>query len=799
MALYDQTIVDPFDEETDELNITDPFDEPAEEEREMPQDGTFLGIMGETKREVAPGLSEFYRPVLEGAGATAGGIVGAPAGPGGVVAGGVGGYVVGKKAADILDEALGLRQPVSAVEQAKETGQDILTGLEYEALGLGVGAAFVPVVRGGKLTLQKISGGVKNLVTKKGFQESAGKTLVAYTSDGAIYARNAREAANLEQEIPGLKFTRGQRTADPNAIRMERPLIRGNSKVADQNAAMMEQNKKALEKYFEKNFPGNEDASTLLEALGKKQSNLQYTAEEAAGRAQGRINALPREDPSMTGEKILGDLRGREAVRKAEAGAKYEALPETEIPINQLMTDINEIAKPLSKVEDPGNIPPLLKRMQDTYKDTTTTSLQDLQQLRSEIGDALSDIDRSATPNRRMKMRLTQMKNAVDKTLETEAGAEGLAEANRFFKQDYAEIFRQGSVGEILRPGTQTGGARIPLSKIPTRVWNTSNLSAADDFIKAVGKEDAGGLIGDYAAYDLLKSATDEAGVIIPGRLKNWQNRHSDLLEKFGLYDKFNGVFGAQQAADEAAANLAKFEKSAAKRALETDPDQAIKNALSGKNKRIAMNELLEQVRGDKAAKAGLQRAFADHVLDRAQLITYDIPTKPSVSAATLIKVMKEYKPAMNALYKDSPRKLHALNTMQRVYEVSSRNISSPLGGGSDTAENLATQASKSLFSNLLSRPISIARNILNLAGRYSKSNVDNLLRQSIFDADLADTLMEAYLKRNNRELATALIDKAIDQAASNTLQRMTTFGQMSSRNIGQVTAGTAAAIGDGQ
>jgi hypothetical protein len=121
-------------------------------------------------------VSRFARPALEGAGAAIGGIVGTGAGlatgPGAPiaspalgVAGGAGGYAIGKNIADRLDETLGLRQPQGMADTAVETASDLGTGAALEMggqvagpiigaavrkAGQGIGAVAKPLI--GKIT-----------------------------------------------------------------------------------------------------------------------------------------------------------------------------------------------------------------------------------------------------------------------------------------------------------------------------------------------------------------------------------------------------------------------------------------------------------------------------------------------------------------------------------------------------------------------------------------------------------------------------------------------------------------------
>jgi len=104
-------------------------------------------------RPIKQNISKFARPILEGGGATVGGIAGLGVGlaiptvgeePLTVLAGESLGFAAGKNLADSLDALLGLptsrttRTPVQAIE---DVPKDILQGAEFSAFGQSIGAA----------------------------------------------------------------------------------------------------------------------------------------------------------------------------------------------------------------------------------------------------------------------------------------------------------------------------------------------------------------------------------------------------------------------------------------------------------------------------------------------------------------------------------------------------------------------------------------------------------------------------------------------------------------------------------
>lgn len=103
-------------------------------------------------------ISTVARPTLEGLGAMGGGILGEALGPEGAVAGGMGGYGVGREAANLLDQKLGLRKNLSnAGDVAHTLKQDLMGGAENEIAG----GALQGLQRAGGAALEKVFPGVQ--------------------------------------------------------------------------------------------------------------------------------------------------------------------------------------------------------------------------------------------------------------------------------------------------------------------------------------------------------------------------------------------------------------------------------------------------------------------------------------------------------------------------------------------------------------------------------------------------------------------------------------------------------------
>lgn len=85
-------------------------------------------------------ISDVARPILEVGGSVGGGVIGSGLGPVGTFAGGALGYSLGKSGADLVDRFLGVKEPISNIDEAaKETVGNIYEGTKFETGNLVAG------------------------------------------------------------------------------------------------------------------------------------------------------------------------------------------------------------------------------------------------------------------------------------------------------------------------------------------------------------------------------------------------------------------------------------------------------------------------------------------------------------------------------------------------------------------------------------------------------------------------------------------------------------------------------------
>ncbi len=330
---------------------------------------------------------------------------------------------------------------------------------------------------------------------------------------------------------------------------------------------------------------------------------------------------------------------------------------------------------------------------------------------------------------------------------------------NDFASSEYFSRFGTTSVKGVLQKGAQSTGKKMAAESVPSKFLTESG---SDDLIRAIGKDKAGGIMKGNFAYDMWKSARNQVTGKLEGKqLAKWYNKNADMLKKYGISDDFNRITSAQAIADEAAGAAAQFEKTAAARALAADPEKAVANSIKGNTTGKAAEELLAMVEGDAAATAGLRKAFADHIRKDFMASQEQFIKQGIVKNNAFQKTIQKYQPAINALYKGSPQQAEALDTMRRSYEVLVRNTKSPIGGGSDTAENLLTVLADKVH---VSRTASALKALIKVFKKSNQQQMNELLTQAFFDPEYAQTLqglVKGYAP--TRQIESIINKKVVD------------------------------------
>lgn len=701
------------------------------------------------------GVGKAVAPLAAGAGA---GMISPALAPAGFALGGAG--------IKTLETAMGEREVRPMAENFKDVAKDYAV----TALTQGIADKAIAAGKAGYGLIKKVPA-----VTEKAAERKAGEILKENTSENPVYAQNADEAAQLEKGVEGLKFTRGQKTGDPLAIKQERSLSAEGlttSKDVEQRASGSE----AIRNFFEKNFPDAEGVDDVIAALESRKADIAGNLKNAkgeVGREAQRLGAGA--DAQESGQVIKQSLQTAKDSARAKAKELYDAVPDVKLATDELDTAIKNLSQDFQKSGDSFKDFPkgIAKQIQERIKPIEAESklldakgrpikstevpkpqdigFQELRGFRTQIREALQDAERGANPNYKLARRLKMLQDSVEKTIGKMEGAGGEAaksfrDASAYYRQ-YDKAFRKGAVAEVLRPGTQAEGGRVASAEIAGKFFKAGKPDAADDFLRAIGDNaKAKQAIKDYAAHDLLRNAENPAtGELVNSKVFSWYAKNRPMLDKFGLTGEFNNIVKAQKSVDAFKGLSEAFDKTAASKLLGSDSEKAIKAAFTGKggtNTSETMRELMGMVKGDNAAESGLKKAFAEHIMKEMETTGLDVLNNPVVSVAKGKKILAKYGPAIRELYKNEPQKIKALSTIQRAYEVLGRNAKSPIGGGSDTTEKFMEVLAQDVSKRTEALPV-VGR-ILKILNSYERQQVRAVMAKAVFDPDYAETLIMA-------------------------------------------------------
>jgi hypothetical protein len=402
---------------------------------------------GLRQREIRPGakmVSEFARPIISGIAGAGGAILGSPGGPAVSALAGGGGYAMGEELADLFEEFLGLRERKSLSEELKESGMDIIEGAVMEAGGAIIGKTLGALASGGKKIAGEILKRGKPL-TRAGAVKRAAEILNGKATRGSLIDKNIEEARALEELIPGLKFSRGQLTNDPEIIKFERARARMPGEVAKEQLEMLAKNAESIRDFIKKK-KGPSGIEEVLDPLAAKGEIAETGVAEATGILEREAAQL---EPSVTAEEIGETIRtaatGGKKAAKLKAGELFEEVPVVEIDGSSIIARIDSLSKPLSKFEDVAeNIPKEFKFFKKILSESDgVVNPQDLQGLRGSLTDSLRDLQGSASPNNRKIARLTGLLKEVDQVLDTAPSVKTLGIDEKLKKMSVEEIKKE--------------------------------------------------------------------------------------------------------------------------------------------------------------------------------------------------------------------------------------------------------------------------------------------------------------------------------------------------------------------
>jgi hypothetical protein len=322
--------------------------------------------------------------------------------------------------------------------------------------------------------------------------------------------------------------------------------------------------------------------------------------------------------------------------------------------------------------------------------------------------------------------RLQEGQPALAPNFDAEAQAR-YAAARQATAERAATFKNPPGVKEALQGGPQSGSFRLPDVSVPAAFIRVGpeGASRVQSYLAAGGSTQS---LTDAAAFSLRRDAMRPDGTLDPAKYAAWAKQRSSFLSALpDAAAKFGAAAGAQTAAEAGSAEAAQALKDAVKSAQQTvdeamsaraqqakavqqsvvgkflgaaDPVTRVASILRSPTAVADMRTLAQRVSGDPEAKAGLQRAVAEHILRDLKGNKSGVTgSETFLKGDQLQTFLRTREPALREIL--TPGQLQSLHNVAESLERSDLSVSgSKMAGGSDSLQiaSAGSSASPSTF-----------------------------------------------------------------------------------------------------
>jgi hypothetical protein len=267
-------------------------------------------------------------------------------------------------------------------------------------------------------------------------------------------------------------------------------------------------------------------------------------------------------------------------------------------------------------------------------------------------------------------------------------------------RRDQGETFERGAVGRVLNKDTLSNYT-APESAVPQMIWKPGpgGVEAVQQFLRGVGDgPTAVEALTRYAAQSLRDAATNPAtGQLVPAKIARWLRDHREVLAEFpDLRDRMSNLRSATAQLDWVLgfnqATRRELENGVARAFLQREPVAAVREVFSSTSQERGMRALLDMVGNDPAARAGLQQAYIDALVE-GTATSGTLPNAAgeaveALSGAKLRQMLQNTRGAASQLF--SPAQMRRLEAVVEDFQSGTQWQRAGAGGGSPTAQNLA-------------------------------------------------------------------------------------------------------------
>ena len=431
---------------------------------------------------------DFFRPTVEALGTAGGAALGTAGAPGfGTLAGAGLGYGVAKGGLDVLEEALGYRQPAASVGEAMQSrARDVLAGGTMEAAGRGViapaveqGAKYIGKVSNIKLDtyLKALDGKGDDILNAlrgprsavPGAAPGAGEVAAPAGSAGfAALQRKSEQVPQLASEFAGMQA----QTSAAQAAQQTRAQAKFDAAAAKVQAKM----------------------DTALKPSRPEEAGAALAASAQAKRQAMKTNVMqPAYDKAF---QEAGDAKidMTQVINKAESilGRKLSTFDPSTAPetVRKLLT-LQAKAEP-AKAAGTGKISSRIK-VAPPAAPPAQVDLRDLDDIRKAINADIASGKLSSDPAAATRLRnLAQIHDEIDAAVAIstipDAAKDAYRQALGLYRSQYIPRFKTG-VNEQLFRQTGLNEPKIKPEDVITKYFQPRGVSEARNFVTLFGKD----------------------------------------------------------------------------------------------------------------------------------------------------------------------------------------------------------------------------------------------------------------------------------------------------------------------
>lgn len=682
-------------------------------------------------------------------------------------------------------EILGAAVAGTSAVEGKEVGKAIAKKIGSDPerggqIGEFIGSIFGPgIVAGIGRGVQKGTQATARFVGEKTgltgisdeAQAAAGKALAVDELKASLEANplsgaSLKESAGLQKEIPGFKPTLGQASGAPGVIAIEQRISNQSPQSLAKAAEREQENLRVLNSFKEQAFPIKENLfqPSIKREVYQKSNFLEKNLENIQSRIEDLASKYQYQDNVLIGEK-LRLLRNEAAVAaKNAASAKYEESYNlfNKAGFKEDMTDIGALTKEI--VKDSGNtfqvMPPVFSQIITKYsKEGEVVSFKELHSLYKRANADLTDALIVGDSGR--AFYIGKVKDALEEKITKYAGtpaADKFLEANNFYKQKYAKVFKEGAGGKMAKFG-RFGETTNDEDIVRKLLFTPNNAKGMEDFTAIYGNSPEATQTIKNGIFDIFAKEVVRDGEIKPKLVESFMRRYDQSLKQIpsmkselSNINKVNDQLLTRRALVQEERKL--YDTTVMAKISRLDHvDDVVNKAISD---RQAMLALLSQGKKNPDTAQSIARYIADRVMQEKN------PYKFLTENADSIK------PAMDVLGKNHYANLEKLAKAQGIVSRVKVPTSIELQKLQDIGEKTVGTPVKSIFSNIMYTVRGYQSKgymILNLGGRYiykvKQAEANKLLEEAIYDPKLAQALVDVSYKPVTQDAVNSLRNHA--------------------------------------